>query len=73
MHRRMEDRIRDLCEQAVGETDSAKLRGILLELRDALHRHIGHIRTKLSAYPVAVERRGRPYNGDPKNSRNNPH
>lgn len=57
MHRRMEDRIRQLCEQTVAEKDPKKLRRILLELQNALHQHIGRIRQKLADYPVAIERR----------------
>ena len=59
MRRRMEDKIRQLCEQAVAEKDPAKLRRTLIDLRDALHQHIGRIRTKLVDYPVALERRNR--------------
>jgi hypothetical protein len=59
MHRRMEDKIRQLCEQATAEEDSAKLGRILVELRSAIHQHIGRLRTKLATYPVGVERRDR--------------
>lgn len=68
MHRRMEDKIRDLCEQAVAEKDPAELHSILVKLRDALHQQIGRLRTKLSAYPVARERRDRTPGLDSKNS-----
>jgi len=67
MNRRVEDMIRDLCERAVDEKDPAKLQRILLQLRDALHQHIGRIRTKLSAYPVTIERRQRGPKPDSKN------
>lgn len=60
MHRRTEDRIRYLCEHAVVEKDPAKLRRTLIELRDAIHQHIGRLRTKLAEYPVLEERRERP-------------
>ncbi len=59
MHRRMEDTIRQLCEQAISEKDPDKLRHTLVELRNAIHQHVGHLRTKLAAYPVTVERRER--------------
>jgi hypothetical protein len=68
MHRRMEDRIRQLCEQAVTEEDPAKLRRTLVDLRDAIHQHVGHLRTRLGGYPVASERRDRKPDNNPKNS-----
>jgi hypothetical protein len=67
MHRRMEDRIRDLCEQAIAEQDPGRLRRIHLELRDVLHQHIGRLRKRLFSPSIAAERRERRSKIDPKN------
>ena len=59
MHRRMEDRIRSLCEQLTAEKDAKKLQPMLVELRDTLHQHIARMRDRLAEYPLSVERRNR--------------
>ena len=60
--RRMEDKIRRLCTQILATDKDEELRPMLVELRDALHRHIEGIRARLGNYPFVVERRVR--NGD---------
>ena len=61
--RRIEDKIRSLCGQIQAAKEDSELTPLLIELRDALHRHIEQMRTTLSAYPFVVERRSR--NGIP--------
>jgi hypothetical protein len=42
--RRLEERIRDLCGQAISEKDDRKLMSILEELREALRQHATRMR-----------------------------
>jgi hypothetical protein len=49
MSRRLEDRIRRLCAQAVNVTDPAETNAILQRLTAALHEHVDRFRRKLSA------------------------
>ena len=53
--RRMEDKIRSLCEQILAESGDPIPR--IVELRDALHRYVQRLRDKLARYPVTEERR----------------
>jgi hypothetical protein len=55
--RRLEDRIRTLCAQAVDTTDLAKLPGVLEQLKAALHDHVERLRRLAAGYPVPTERR----------------
>lgn len=57
--RRTEDRIRGLCIQLLITKDDKVVEATLLELRDALHRHIENFRTRLGQYPAVQERRAR--------------
>ena len=57
MFRRMEDKIRQLCEAALTEKDPERLHRILVELRETLHKHVEQLRGKLAHYPITVERR----------------
>ena len=56
MPQRLDDRIRELCAQAVTTNDSAELHNILKELRAAIHDHTKRLR-KLAVSPVPPERR----------------
>ena len=47
-----EDRIRELCSQAVAADDAQELNRILGELRLALHEHTEWLRAMLSLYPI---------------------
>jgi cell fate (sporulation/competence/biofilm development) regulator YmcA (YheA/YmcA/DUF963 family) len=53
----MEDKIRELCEQAVKERDSAKAEALLHQLREAIHEHIEKLRGRIATYPAVQERR----------------
>ena len=56
---RMEDRIRRLCGEILAKNSDEEIGPILVELREALHLHIEHLRERFSAYPFLVERRAR--------------
>ena len=45
-----EDRIRDLCAQAVDATDDEALNIILPQLKDALREHLKNLRLMVSEY-----------------------
>ena len=47
MNRRLEDRIRELCAQAVVSQDEAEQRQIFTRLRAALHEQINRLRLQL--------------------------
>jgi hypothetical protein len=55
--RRLEDRIRRLCAQAVDTSDLADLAVILEQLGAALHDHIDRLRKLAAARPLPPERR----------------
>jgi hypothetical protein len=55
--RRLEDRIRILCVQAVDTTDLSDLTLILEQLSAALHDHIERLRKLAAARPIPPERR----------------
>jgi DNA-binding NarL/FixJ family response regulator len=57
MHRRIEDRIRDLCAQIITTGDDPALEAKLAELREGLHQHIEYFRARLAEYPGIKERR----------------
>jgi hypothetical protein len=61
--RRIEDKIRSLCSQVQAAKEDGEVTPLLIELREALHRHIEQMRGTLTAYPFVVERRSR--NGIP--------
>ena len=48
----LEDRIRELCFQAVATDDAQELNRILGELKLALHEHTERLRAMLSLYPI---------------------
>ena len=48
----LEDRIRELCSQAVAADDAQELNRILGELKLALHEHTERLRAMLSLYPI---------------------
>jgi len=56
MPQRLDDRIRELCAQAVTTNDSAELHNILKELRAAIHEHIKRLRKLAARYPIPPER-----------------
>lgn len=57
MRRRVEDRIRELCSQAVAEDNPQKFEAIITELRLLLRTHVQNLRKKLSSRPATPERR----------------
>ena len=57
MLRRLEDRIRQLCVQAVTTTNLAEAELTLQQLRAAIHEHIGRIRKLATKRPTHPERR----------------
>ena len=54
MLRRLEDRIRDLCANAVASQDSPELHEVFEQLRAALHEHIERLRKSSTEPPVAT-------------------
>jgi len=58
--RRMEDKIRKLCQEILATTDDEEQIQKLRELRRELRRHVEALRTRLAGYPI-VERRDRYY------------
>jgi hypothetical protein len=56
---RMEDRIRRLCSELLAAKGDEESGPILVELREALHKHIESLRERFGAYPFLVERRAR--------------
>ena len=48
----LEDRIRELCSQAIQANDAQELNRILGELKLALHEHTERLRAMLSLYPI---------------------
>jgi hypothetical protein len=56
---RMEDRIRRLSAQLLAAKGDEESGAILIELREALHKHIEQLRERFGAYPLLVERRAR--------------
>lgn len=57
--RRTEDTIRELCLQLFAAKDDQGLTSLIVELREALHRHVELFRARLREYPIVVERRVR--------------
>ncbi len=55
--RRLEDRIRKLCAQAVDTTDLSELSKVLEQLTAALHDHIDRLRKLAAMRPIPPERR----------------
>jgi hypothetical protein len=55
--RRLEDRIRKLCAQAVDTTDLSELSQILKQLTAALHDQIERLRKLAVSRPIPPERR----------------
>jgi hypothetical protein len=57
--RRLEDRIRRLCEDAVTISDPTELNSTLEQLTTALQNHIERLRQVASTRPIPPERRRR--------------
>jgi hypothetical protein len=57
MTRRLEDRIRELCSQAVSASDPEKLHESLKHLRSALREHIQLLRKRAVQHPPPPQRR----------------
>jgi hypothetical protein len=55
--RRIEDKIRSLCQRIVAEQNEGKATSLIVRLRDELHQHVEQLRTRLGRYPTAIERR----------------
>jgi hypothetical protein len=62
--RRMEDKIRKLCQEIVDTKDDGILVERLVELRAVLHQHVESLRERVAEYPVSNERRSRPDTDD---------
>ena len=59
MLRRMEDRIRKLCDALVIEQNPAMAEALVKQLREELHGYVAGLRTKAAKYPFIIkERRG---------------
>jgi DNA-binding NarL/FixJ family response regulator len=54
---RAEDRIRELCVEIVTTANDQKLEAALVELRDALRRHVEQFRARLAQFPTVSNRR----------------
>jgi hypothetical protein len=54
---RTEDTIRELCAQLFATKDDQTNAQILVGLREALHRHIEHLRARVAEYPAVLGRR----------------
>jgi hypothetical protein len=57
MLRRLDDRIRELCAQAVATEDSSELDDILRELRASLQEHAKRLRESALSRPFPTEKR----------------
>jgi hypothetical protein len=57
VHRRLEDRIRNLCSRALETQDLQELCKVLEELRGAIHEHTRRLR-KAVVVPLGQQRRG---------------
>lgn len=55
--RRLEDRIRNLCNDAINAADDAELNLIMERLKSALHEHAGRIRSMVAVPPTQHDRR----------------
>jgi hypothetical protein len=55
MYRRMEDRIRQLCSEFIGEQNPDKARELSARLRTELHEYVEALRVKVSQYPTVQE------------------
>lgn len=53
----MEDRIRNLCLDAITAADDAELNLIMERLKSALHEHAGRIRSMVTLPPTQHDRR----------------
>lgn len=56
MPRRMEDKIRQLCQRAIAEQDPEQFTKIVVELRETLHTQIKTLRQRIAAANL-LERR----------------
>lgn len=60
MRRRLEDKIRDLCEKLIrAEDKSEEFHAAAAELRASLSEHISRLRRQVADYPIARDRRSR--------------
>ena len=58
VNRRLEDRIRGLCQALINsDNDGEEFHSLSVELRNELSAHIGRLRQRAAAYPIATERR----------------
>ena len=55
--RRLEDRIRELCANAVSIPESAELAVAMEELKNALHEHADHLRSMAATRAASPQRR----------------
>src|SRR6202167_658355 len=59
MLNRLEDRIRELCAQAVASSNSSGFNEVIHELQSALHEHTKRLRKRFLS-PIVPERRQKP-------------
>lgn len=57
MSKRLEDRIKELCAEAIATPESPELNVVLKQLQDALHEHTDRLRDMAASRRVRVERR----------------
>ena len=60
MRKRMEDKIRRLCQEAISEQDPDEFTKIIFELRAALRAHIEALRRRLSVAELTERRASTP-------------
>jgi hypothetical protein len=67
VERRLEDRIQQLCRQLIktDQGDPEEFARLAVKLRESLTQHISRLRSKLSEYPIARERRSTELSGYP--------
>jgi hypothetical protein len=52
MPKSLDNRIRELCAEAVATPESPELEEILRQLQEALHEHTNRLRKMVASYPV---------------------
>ena len=57
LHRRLEDKIRALCEKLIASNQEGEFLTISAELQSALSEHVEELRTRLKTYPLNQDRR----------------
>jgi hypothetical protein len=55
--RRIDDRIRKLCQELIAEQDLEKFQSLAAEFREAIHEYVQRLRARLDDYPIVHDRR----------------